>query len=58
MTVSTSLNLEGSGNGTYQFQVATPAGTIPPVHSALGAAGEGDVWTYPLAAPNIWRRRR
>ena len=25
VTVSTSLNLEGSHNGTYQFQVATPA---------------------------------
>lgn len=30
VTVSTSLNIEGSGNGSYQFVVATPAGTISP----------------------------
>ena len=43
VTVGTSLNVEGSGNGTYQFQVATPAGTIPPAQRP--------------AAPRVKRRR-
>jgi hypothetical protein len=29
VTVTTSLNIEGSHNGTYQFQVAVPAGNLP-----------------------------
>ncbi len=49
VTVSTSLNLEGSGNGTYQFQVATPAGTIPFAHRPAAPRVKGDVWCVPLA---------
>ncbi len=52
VTVATSLNLEGSGNGTYQFRVATPAGTIPPAHRPSAARVKGDVWSY-RSQPNI-----
>jgi len=46
VTVGTSLNIEGSGNGTYQFVVANPAGTIPPAHRPSAPRVKGDVWTY------------
>jgi hypothetical protein len=54
VTVTTSLNLEGSGNGTYQFHGATPAGTIPPAHRPQAPRVKGDVWwfrTQPNMAP-------
>jgi Arylsulfotransferase (ASST) len=46
VTVSTSLNIEGSGNGTYQFQVATPAGTILPGARPAAPRVRGDVWLF------------
>jgi Arylsulfotransferase (ASST) len=46
VTVSTSLNIEGSGNGAYQFVVATPAGTIPPAKRPAAPRVRGDVWTF------------
>jgi Arylsulfotransferase (ASST) len=46
VTVGTSLNIEGSGTGTYQFVVGTPAGTIPPAHRPSAPRVKGDVWTY------------
>ena len=46
VTVSTSLNIEGSGNGTYQFQVATPAGAIPLEHRPQLPRVKGDVWYF------------
>jgi Arylsulfotransferase (ASST) len=46
VTVSTSLNIEGSGHGTYQFQVATPAGTIPPGKRPAAPRVRGDVWLF------------
>lgn len=46
VTVVTSLNIEGSGSGTYQFVVATPAGTISPAHRPSAPRVKGDVWTY------------
>ncbi len=46
VTVGTSLNVEGSGNGTYQFQVATPAGTIPLAKRPAAPRVKGDVWYF------------
>jgi Arylsulfotransferase (ASST) len=46
VTVSTSLSIEGSGNGTYQFQVATPAGTIGPGKRPAAPRVRGDVWRF------------
>ena len=46
VTVSTSLNLEGSHNGTYQFQVATPAGPLPFAYRPAAPRVKGDVWWY------------
>ena len=46
VTVTTSLNIEGSGNGTYQFQVAMPAGTIHPAVRPAAPRVRGDVWTF------------
>ena len=46
VTVSTSLNIEGSGNGSYQFVVATPAGTISPAKRPAAPRVSGDVWTF------------
>jgi hypothetical protein len=46
VTVSTSLNIEGGANGAYQFQVATPAGTIPPAKRPAAPRVRGDVWTF------------
>jgi hypothetical protein len=46
VTVSTSLNIEGSHNGTYQFQVATPAGAIPLARRPQLPRVKGDVWYF------------
>ena len=46
VTVSTSLNLDGSHNGTYQFQVATPAGALPVAHRPQLPRVNGDVWYF------------
>jgi Arylsulfotransferase (ASST) len=46
VTVSTSLNLEGSHNGTYQFQVALPAGSLPFEHRPAAPRVKGDVWFF------------
>ena len=46
VTVSTSLNIEGSGNGSYQFQIATPAGTISPAERPAAPRVNGDVWYF------------
>ncbi|HEY4825832.1 MAG TPA: arylsulfotransferase family protein [Solirubrobacteraceae bacterium] len=46
VTVSTSLNIEGSNNGTYQFQVATPAGAIPLAHRPQLPRVKDDVWYF------------
>jgi hypothetical protein len=46
VTVSTSLDIEGSGNVSYQFQVATPAGTIPPSNRPAAPRVKGDVWWW------------
>jgi hypothetical protein len=44
--VSTSLNLEGSHNGTYQFQIAAPAGSVPFEHRPAAPRVKGDVWYF------------
>ena len=46
VTVTTSLNIEGSNNGTYQFQVATPAGAIPLARRPQLPRVKGDVWYF------------
>jgi Arylsulfotransferase (ASST) len=46
VTVSTSLNIEGSGSGAFEFQVATPAGTIPLGKRPAAPRVKGDVWTF------------
>ena len=46
VTVSTALNLEGSRNGTYQFQVATPAAPVPFAYRPAAPRVKGDVWWY------------
>jgi hypothetical protein len=46
VTVNTYLNLEGTRNGTYQFQIATPAGTIPPAKRPAAPRVRGDVWLF------------
>jgi hypothetical protein len=46
VTVSTSLNLEGSHTGTYQFRVATPAGSLPFEHRPAAPRVTGDVWYF------------
>jgi hypothetical protein len=46
VTVSTSLNIEGSHNGTYQFQVAVPAGTLPAEKRPQLPRVNGDVWYF------------
>jgi hypothetical protein len=46
VTVSTSLHSEGSGNGVFQFQVATPAGPVPFEHRPAARRVRGDVWSY------------
>ncbi len=46
VTVGTSLNIEGSGTGAYQFQVATPAGTISPAGRPAALRVSGDVWYF------------
>jgi Arylsulfotransferase (ASST) len=46
VTVSTSLNLEGSHSGTYQFQVSIPAGPVPFAHRPAASRVNGDVWYF------------
>jgi hypothetical protein len=46
VTVSTSLNLEGSNTGSYQFQVARPAGSLPFEHRPAAPRVTGDVWFF------------
>ena len=46
VTVSTSLNIEGSHTGSFQFRVATPAGTIPFAHRPAAPRVPGDVWLF------------
>jgi hypothetical protein len=46
VTVSTSLNIDGSNNGTFQFQVATPAGSLPFEHRPAAPRVKGDVWLF------------
>jgi hypothetical protein len=46
VTVSTSLNIEGSGHGSYAFAVATPAGTIPPAKRPAAPRVPGDIWVF------------
>lgn len=52
VTVSSSLNLEGSHNGTYQFQVARPAPPLPFEHRPAAPRVKGDVW-YFRSRPDI-----
>ncbi len=46
VTVSTSLNLEGSHTGSYEFQVATPAAPLPFAHRPAAPRVNGDVWYF------------
>ncbi len=46
VTVSTSLSLEGSHNGSYQFQVETPAAPVPFAHRPAAPRVKGDVWYF------------
>jgi hypothetical protein len=46
VTVSTSLNIEGTHNGSYQFQVATPAGVVPFAHRPAAPRVSGDIWAF------------
>jgi Arylsulfotransferase (ASST) len=46
VTVTTSLNIVGGHNGTFQFQVATPAGGIPNAGSRHVAWVRGAVWRF------------
>ena len=54
VTVSTSLNIEGSRSGAYQFQVATPGGQVPLAARPAAPRVKGDVWLFrsqPALAP-------
>src|ERR1700733_14081407 len=46
VTVSTSLNIEGSGTGSYAFGVATPAGALPPPKRPAAPRVPGDIWVF------------
>jgi hypothetical protein len=46
VTVNTSLNIEGSGNGSFQFVIATPAGPIPFARRPAAPRVPGDVWYF------------
>jgi hypothetical protein len=46
VTVSTSLNIEASHNGAYQFQVAVPAGEPPLARRPQLPRVNGDVWYF------------
>jgi hypothetical protein len=46
VTVSTSLNLQGSHTGSYQFRVATPAAPVPFEHRPAAPRVNGDVWFF------------
>jgi hypothetical protein len=46
VTVSTSLNIEGTHKGAFQFQVANPAGPLPFAHRPAALRVNGDVWFF------------
>jgi hypothetical protein len=46
VTVSSSLNLEGSHSGSYQFRIATPAAPVPFEHRPAAPRVKGDVWFF------------
>lgn len=46
VTVSTGLNIDGSGSGTYSFTVAIPAGGFPNLHWAPAPRVSGDVQSF------------
>jgi hypothetical protein len=46
VTVYTWLNIENSHGGTFQFQVATPAGSLPFEHRPAAPRVNGDVWYF------------
>ena len=46
VTVATGLNIDGSHNGTYQFQVAIPAGSVPLAKRPQLPRVKGDVWYF------------
>jgi arylsulfotransferase ASST len=46
VTVTTSLNIEGSHNGAFQFQIATPAGSLPFEHRPAAPRVKDDVWYF------------
>jgi hypothetical protein len=46
VTVNTSLNIEGSHNGTFQFVIAMPAGAIPFAKRPAAPRVPGDVWYF------------
>jgi hypothetical protein len=52
VSVSTSLNLEGSHSGSYQFRVARPAGAVPFEHRPAAPRVNGDVWFF-RSAPGL-----
>jgi hypothetical protein len=62
VTVSTSVNILGSGQGSFQFSVAAPAGTIPAGHWPVAGRKRGDVWYFhsrhDLAAAAVRLSRR
>jgi hypothetical protein len=53
VTISTSLNLEGSHAGSYQFRVAAPAGPVPFEHRPAAPRVNGDVW-YFRSSPDLF----
>jgi hypothetical protein len=46
VTVTTSLNVLGGQNGSFQFQVATPAGSIPYAGALRVRRVRGGVWRF------------
>jgi Arylsulfotransferase (ASST) len=46
VTVSTSLNIDGAIDGTYQFTVAYPAGQVPYKPHLVVQRARGDVWKF------------
>jgi Arylsulfotransferase (ASST) len=46
VNVATSLNIEGSGQGSFQFHVATPAGVLPFARRPAARRVNGDVWRF------------
>jgi Arylsulfotransferase (ASST) len=46
VTVTTSLNVLGANQGTYQFTVATPAGGVPYTKALTVGRARGDIWRF------------